>query len=48
MTTVTVAEIAEYLGTPLVGPRGRGGVAVRDLVDDSRTLRAGDGYVAMP
>jgi UDP-N-acetylmuramoyl-L-alanyl-D-glutamate--2,6-diaminopimelate ligase len=45
---VTVAEVAAFLQVPLIGSADAGGAIVHDLVDDSRTLRPGDGYVALP
>jgi UDP-N-acetylmuramoyl-L-alanyl-D-glutamate--2,6-diaminopimelate ligase len=44
---VTVDELAGFLQTPLLGPGDVGDVVLRDVVDDSRTLRAGDAYVAI-
>ncbi|GAB85431.1 UDP-N-acetylmuramoyl-L-alanyl-D-glutamate--2,6-diaminopimelate ligase [Gordonia rubripertincta] len=45
---MTVDRLAEYLGTPIVGDPHAGYRMVRDLVDDSRTVRPGDAYLAIP
>ncbi|MFE0749947.1 Mur ligase family protein [Gordonia sp. NPDC058843] len=45
---VTVDGIAAYLGTPVVGDHGAGPSVIRDLDDDSRTIRPGDAYLAVP
>jgi UDP-N-acetylmuramoyl-L-alanyl-D-glutamate--2,6-diaminopimelate ligase len=42
-----VADIAAFLRAPIIGPVDASGT-VRDVVDDSRTLRPGDAYVAIP
>ncbi|MFN3601540.1 MAG: Mur ligase family protein [Dietzia sp.] len=46
--TITVADIARHLGVPMLGDQALGRVVVRDLVDDSRTISAGDAYLAVP
>jgi UDP-N-acetylmuramoyl-L-alanyl-D-glutamate--2,6-diaminopimelate ligase len=44
---VTVADVAAFLQAPVIGPADVSGT-VRDVVDDSRALRPGDAYVAIP
>ncbi|MBY6364746.1 UDP-N-acetylmuramoyl-L-alanyl-D-glutamate--2,6-diaminopimelate ligase [Rhodococcoides corynebacterioides] len=43
--TVTVADVAAFLGRDAPGVND---VAIRDVCDDSRTLRPGDLYLALP
>ncbi|OUC80346.1 Mur ligase family protein [Gordonia lacunae] len=45
---LTIARIADHLGTPIVGGAGAGPIMVRDIDDDSRTIRPGDAYLAIP
>ncbi|MGW9265221.1 Mur ligase family protein [Gordonia terrae] len=45
---LTVAQIADHLGTPIVGGPDVGSIVVRDIDDDSRTIRPGDAYLAIP
>ncbi|MBD0863520.1 UDP-N-acetylmuramoyl-L-alanyl-D-glutamate--2,6-diaminopimelate ligase [Gordonia sp. zg691] len=45
---MTIARVAAHLGVPIVGDAGVGAVVVRDLDDDSRTVRPGDAYLAIP
>ncbi|BBY50446.1 UDP-N-acetylmuramoyl-L-alanyl-D-glutamate--2,6-diaminopimelate ligase [Mycolicibacterium arabiense] len=45
---VSVADVAAFLQTKVIGPADAGRLALRDLVDDSRVLRPGDAYVAIP
>ncbi|WP_231632617.1 hypothetical protein [Gordonia sp. HS-NH1] len=45
---VTVARIADHLGVPVVGAADAGSAVVRDVEDDSRTIRRGDAYLAIP
>ncbi|TXG91132.1 UDP-N-acetylmuramyl-tripeptide synthetase [Rhodococcus rhodnii] len=44
----TVADLARRLGTGIVGDPAAAGLAVTGIGDDSRTLAAGDAYVALP
>lgn len=45
---VSVAEVAAFLQTAVIGPADASHLVLRDLVDDSRALRPGDAYVAIP
>lgn len=45
---VTVADMAAFLGTPLIGPWKVRDMPLNDVVDDSRAVRVGDAYVAIP
>ncbi|GAB42415.1 Mur ligase domain-containing protein [Gordonia terrae] len=45
---LTVAQIADHLRTPIVGGPDVGSIIVRDIDDDSRTIRPGDAYLAIP
>ncbi len=45
---VTVAQIADHLDTAILGDLTAGSTVVRDIDDDSRTIRPGDAYLAIP
>ncbi|QHD87332.1 UDP-N-acetylmuramyl-tripeptide synthetase [Gordonia sp. JH63] len=45
---VTVAQIADHLDTAILGDLTAGSTLVRDIDDDSRTIRPGDAYLAIP
>ncbi|MCT1355044.1 Mur ligase domain-containing protein [Gordonia hongkongensis] len=45
---MTVAQIADHLDTAILGDLTAGSTVVRDIDDDSRTIRPGDAYLAIP
>lgn len=47
-SAVTVGDVAAFLGAPVIGSPAVSVAELRDVVDDSRQLRPGDAYIAIP
>lgn len=48
LSSVTIADLAGFLGKPILGSTAAGKCVVTEIRDDSRAVCAGDAYVAIP